>query len=394
MGTIFFFLTILTLPFLPSGATVPRWAFLSIVCGVLICRINLSWPFLAFCAWLLLMAWVAPVGYDAVFILWHFLLFAVLFCYAQGIDMKRVAIGAALGMAVNSGFVVGQVLGWNAIPQLVPNSGLFYNHNMGSEAAAMILVLVVGYRLWWLVPGLLPTLYYGSRAPVLALGVAAGLALWRWSRFAALLTTLGVALFVVTIMAREGNYRGYFVSDDLMQRVGVWQDLIPHLTVWGHGLGSFIVEYPLFQQHTHSLVLRFENAHNDFLQVAYELGLAGVLLIMVLLARMLAIVPTPNGSPAWYAMVVFLVEACFGFPLYEPVSGALAACCAGVLFAGCDSLRGLLPYRRSRIWAWVEDYELGPFRPRFPIFPAGSFASVGTGLQRDNAATASGGAGG
>ena len=390
MGTVFFFLTILTAPFLPSGATVPRWALLSIVCGVLICRINLSWPFLAMCLYLLVMAWVAPIGYDAAFILWHFLLFTVLFCYAQSLDLKRIAIGAALGMAVNSGFVIGQVLGWNVIPQLANNSGLFFNHNMGSEAAAMILALVIAYRLWWLVPGLLPTLYYGSRAPILALGAAAGLALWRRSRFAALITTLGFALFVLTFMAREGGPHGLFESDDLMQRVGVWMDLAPHLTVWGHGLGSFIVEYPLFQHHSTPLVLRFENAHNDFLQVAYELGLVGALLILVLLMRMLA----APASPAWYAMIVFLVEACFGFPLYEPVSGALAACCAGVIFAGCTSLRGLLPDRGSRIWARVADYELGSFRPRGSVFPPGSVAPVGSGLQRHHAPSASGGAGG
>lgn len=390
MGTIFFFLTILTFPFLPSGATVPRWAFLSIVCGVLICRINLSWPFLIFCIWLLVMSWVAPVGYDAMFILWHFLLFAVLFCYAQGIDMKRIAIGAALGMTVNSGFVVGQVLGYNIMPQLAPNSGVFYNHNMGSEAAAMTLALVVGYRLWWFIPGLLPTLYFGSRAPMLALGIAAGLALWRRSRFAAMMTTLSVALFVVVFMVGEGGHRGVLVSDDLIQRIGVWQDLIPHLTAWGHGLGSFIVEYPLFQHHSSSLHLRFENVHNDYLQIAYELGLGGVALILVLLLRMTA----APASPAWYAMVVFLVEAVFGFPLYEPVSGALAACCAGVVFAGCTSLRGLLPYRRSGVWARVEDYELGSLRVSRYLLPPGPLASVWSGLQRDNAQRNSGGAGG
>jgi O-antigen ligase len=253
----------------------------------------------------------------------------------------------------------------------------------------MILALVVAYRLWWLVPGLLPTLYYGSRAPILALGAAVGLALWRRSRFAALLTTLGVALFVVTFMAREGGPHGLFESDDLMQRIGVWQDLIPHLTVWGHGLGSFIVEYPLFQHHTNPLILRFENVHNDFLQVAYELGLVGAVLVLVLLMRMTA----APASPAWYVMVVFLVEAVFGFPLYEPVSGALAACCAGVIFAGCTSLRGLLPDRGSRIWARVADYELGSFRARGSVFPFGPFTPFWTGLQRHHAARTSWGAG-
>lgn len=373
---LFFILTIITVPFMPSGGTVPRWAFLSIMCAVFLFRNSLSWPFLGMVAYLLLMAWVGPVGFDAAFIFWHFLLLAVLFCWAQGANLKHIAIGAGLGMAVNSGFVIGQVLGWNVIPQLVPNSGLFYNHNMGAEAAAMILALVVTYRLWWLIPGILPTLAFGSRAPILALGVAAGCVLWRWSRFAALMTTLGVTLFVVVFMQGEGGHRGVIVSADLMQRIGVWQDMLPHLTIWGHGLGSFIGEYPAFQHHTNPLELRFENAHNDFLQVTYELGLGGIVLIGVLLMRMIA----APFSPAWYALVVFLVEACFGFPLYEPVSGALAACCAGVLFAGCDSLRGLLPDRRSRVWARLAHHEFGPFRHGGAVFPALALPPLGTGL--------------
>lgn len=350
---IFFILTVLALPFLPSGGTVPRWAFLSLVCAALFFRIELSWLFISFVAWLVLMMWVAPVGYEAIFIFWHFLLFAILFCWAQGADLKRIAIGAALGVWVNSVVVLVQAFfDWQAIPQLIPNSGLFYNHNMGAEAAAMVLALVVGYRLWWLVPGLLPTLWFSSRAPVLALGVAAGVALWQRSRFAAMMATLGVALFVFGVMKGEGGFRGVIVSADFLQRVGMWQDMLPQMTVWGHGLGSFIVDYPAFQRHTSSLLLRFENAHNDYLQIAYELGLAGVLLIVVLLMRMTA----APASPAWYAMIVFLGEASFGFPLYEPVSGALAACCAAVVFSGCTSLRDLLPARRSRIWARVADY--------------------------------------
>lgn len=373
----FFILTVLAIPFMPSGATVPRWAYLSLVCAVLFFRINLSWPFLIFVGYLLLMSWIAPVSFEAINIFWHFLLFAILFCWAQGADLKRIAIGAGAAIWVNSAVVIAQYYGWQGIPQLVLYSGLFYNKNMGAEAAGMILALVVAYRVWWLIPGILPTLYFGSRAPLLALGVATGCALWRWSRFAALLTTLSVALIVVSLRWEGGQQM--FISNDLIQRIGVWQDMLPHLTIWGHGLGSFIVDYPAFQAHTQPLALRFENAHNDFLQTVYELGLGGILLIAILLARMTAV----RHTPAWYAMIVFLVEACFGFPLFEPVSGALAACCAGILFVGCASLRDLLPDRRSRIWARVENHGLAPFRPGVGLFPAFALTSFRLRL-RDN----------
>jgi hypothetical protein len=368
---VFFVLTVLAFPFLPSGGTVPRWAFLSLICAWFLFKIRIPPLLILFAVYLTVMAYIAPVVYEAAFIFWHFLVLAVLFCWAQHRNkeeyfLEMVTIGAALGMTVNSVVVLIQAFtDWQGIPQLIPNSGLFYNHNMGAEAAAMVLALVVGYRLWWLVPGLLPTLWFASRAPILSLGIAGGLALWRISRFAAMLVPLGCALFVFGVMKGEGGFRGVVLSADFLQRVGVWTDMLPQMTVWGHGLGSFIVDYPAFQRHTSSLMLRFENAHNDYLQVAYEMGLAGMLLIAILLAWMAA---APR-SPAWYAMIVFLGEAAFGFPLYEPVSGALAACCAAVVFSGCTGLRDFLPARRSRIWARVADYGTAPFRLGVYLLP-------------------------
>jgi hypothetical protein len=134
---------------------------------------------------------------------------------------------------------------------------------------------------------------------------------------------------------------------DLIQRVGVWEDMLPGLRPWGHGLGSFIAEFPLYQHHTTALTLRFENAHNDFMQLAFELGIGAVLAAALVIAQLWG---TPR-SPAWYAMVVFLVEGCFGFPLYEPVTASLAAVCAGALFAEHVVLFDLLATWGPRVWA-------------------------------------------
>lgn len=363
MRAAFFLLIVACVPFLPSGATVPRWAILSVVAAIALYRTPITWPGMLLIAYLTGMAALGPVTYEALYIWWHFLIIAVLFAYFLTRDIRSVIIGAGLGLWVNSSVVIAQWgWGWEKIPQVIPNSGLFYNHNMGAEAAAITLAVAVGYRLWWLIPGIVPTLAFGSRAPVVALGIAGGLALWRWSRFAAMMTTLGGMLIAVAVMKAEGGHRMVFFSPDLVQRIGVWMDTIPHLTVLGHGLGSFLVNYPLYQHHSIGLQLRFENAHNDYLQVVYELGIGGLALIAVLLARTLAASP----SPARYGMIVFLVEACFGFPLYEPVSAALAACCAARLFSDCRSLRDFVPARRSRICRRVEDYGLAPVRAGVP----------------------------
>jgi len=371
MGTIFFVLTAAVLPFLPSGATVPRWAFLSLVCAGLLCRIEFKlWPMIL-CAYLLLMAWRGPIGFEAAFITWHFLLFIIVYCYAQGlVDLRKVTIGVALGMAINSIAVIAQVRGWQMIPQTAPLGGIFYNRNIASETAAMALALVVGYRMWWLIPGLLPTLYFGSRAPLAALAAVALLAFWQRSRIGA----ASVAAVVGAIFFLDGQFKDHLI--DLDQRFGVWKDLLPGLTFFGRGLGSFIVDYPALQTGTLSLNLRFENAHNDFLQVIYELGIGGAVLICGLGYRM-ARVPF---APAWWALLVFLLEATLGFPLYEPVTGALAACCAGYLFGRRAPVRDVLLVKRSRIRAWPSRWESEALRFGGNHIPVAAHASVGGGL--------------
>lgn len=375
MGIVFFILTVLVVPFMPAGATVPRWAFLSIVCAALLFKIEIP-----LVAWLLIgyvtvMTLVAPVGYDAAFLYWHFLLFVVVFLYAQRLgSLRGVAIGIGLAIAVNSLLVAFETFGYRITPSTVPGAagGLFYNHNLASETAAMVAALAIGYRLWWLLPGLMPTLAFGSRAPVLALGVAGAVALWRKDRFFALLTLLGGTLVVAVL----SSYRAYDWTS-ILQRVSVWQDTLPHLTLFGHGLGSFIIDFPLYQRHSAPLVLRFENAHNDLLQIAYELGIGGLLLVAALGWRM------AHGvrDAAWYALLVFLAEGCLGFPLYEPVTGALAALCAGWLFTGRYPLRDLLDTLGSGVRRWHENHAGAELRGVGPAVSPTADPTFGGGLR-------------
>jgi len=374
MGIVFFFLTVLVVPQLPSGM-VPRMALLSLVAAVLFWKIKPRLWFWAVVGYLTVMALVAPLRFEAMYFWWYLVVLLIVFVYALKLpDLRGVTIGLGLGMTLNSAVVLAQYAGWKDIPQIEPMSGLFYNHNMGAELAAMALVMVIGYRLYWFIPGILPTLYFGSRAAILAIGVAGALALWRWSKtlsgfaFAAAIGLVGA----ITVHYGQGDIGG------IMPRLGVWQDLIPHLTFFGRGLGSFIADYPVFQRHSFSLVLRYENVHNDFLQMTYELGIGAVLLagaVLVALAR------APR-SPAWYGFIVFLVEGCFGFPLYIPATGALACVCAGHIFAAGPSLRDVLDRvgRLLRVGNGLSRYSLFPVRRR--LFPPGALASVGAGVPR------------
>lgn len=370
MSVVFFILTVLVAPFLPAGATIPRWAFLSLSCAVLMFRTEFTLTAWLIAGYVAVMAYVAPVGYDAAFLYWHFLLYLIVFLCAYRMDLRKIAIAVALGMTVNSAVEVAQYFGWHIMPTTAqPESGLFYNGNIASETAAMALVLVVGYRLWWLVPGLLPTLYLGSRAPVLALGVAGLIAMWKWeSKFPALICAIGAVVVALAI-----HTPGF---DTLMQRVGVWQDMLPHFSPLGHGLGSFIVDYPAFQHHSNPLMLRWENAHNDILQVVYELGIGGALLVGALIFRM----ATGERGPAFYALLVFLVEGCFGFPLYEPATGALAMVCAGRLFVGSPALFELVDSVRLRIRHRLARRQYSALPGGFEIVSFDADKTIGRGL--------------
>ncbi len=340
MGFVFFILTVAVLPGLPSGALVARWGLLAITCAVLLFRCQLSWGALALLAYLAVMGWITPVGFEALNLYCHLVILVILYCYAKGMpDLRKVAIGCGVGMAINSAIMVAQHfngLWW--IPQLTPDGGLFFNHNMAGEAAGMILALAVGYRLWWIIPGILPSLYFGARSALLGLGVAAFLWAWQRSKALALGPLLATPLIIYVvhpeyITASLAGWAGPFTT--LFGRLGTWNDAIHGFTLVGQGFGSWIVNFPLYQRFTSPLEIRWENAHNDPIQIIFELGLIGGILCVAFVYR-LAI---SRRKPEFYALVVFLVEGFFGFPLYVPVTAALAAVCAGHLFADGRYLR-------------------------------------------------------
>ena len=355
MGIVFFVLTVIVVPFLPAGGTVPRWAFLSLVCAGLLTRVRLTWGIYTAAGYLALMAWVAPVGFDAAYLYWHALLLIVIFGFARDYDrMDAMIVGAGLGLAVSSAFVIAQYFGYTGVPELQPFSGLFYNRNLASEAAAMVLVMAVYTRRWWLVPGLLPTLAVGSRSPLLAIAFVAAVGLyragWRWM-------LLLIPAVAVALMLAIGDFHHSSQLATLDERFGVWLDTLRGLTLFGHGLGSFMPEFPLLQTHKPTLEWRYENTHNDVLQVIYELGLPAAVVLAVAATRFARAFP----SAAWYGLLVFVIEGLFAFPLYEPVTGAMAAVCAGSIFADGLGVWPVIAAGGRRIWARHADHAAAVF---------------------------------
>jgi hypothetical protein len=221
-------------------------------------------------------------------------------------------------------------IGLLELPHTSIHTTLFMNENSSVEAAAMVTAALVFYRLWWLLPGLLPTLLIGSRGPILALGVVGCIAFWRKSKLAVVASVLVVVVFFGYLW-----FIGRFMQSSWEERFNVWRDVLPNLTVLGHGIGSFAHDFSALQVHTNALKIRFDHPHSEPLQIIYEFGAVGVLLIALLIRRLGRLEP----DAAWYALAVFLVEGCFAFPLYLPLTGFLAALCAGQLSHAGAALR-------------------------------------------------------
>ena len=375
MGIVFFILTVLVLPGLPSGGVEPRWAFLSLVAGRLLFDIEiapLTWLLILYVG---LMAWFAPIHYDAAYLYWHFFILVALFLYARHMDIRRIAIGCGLGFAVNSVAVIAQARGWDFIPQMFSANhiygGFYYNPAAGSEAAAIAAALIVGERLYWLLPGLVPTLLYGTRGPIAALGLTSMVFLWKRSPFVGLVAALAALLIVVMWMNKPYDTLGF--------RFDVWWDALSGLTFFGQGLGSWISEFPRYQVHSNALNIRYENAHNDFLQIIFELGVGGAILLGIFLY---AFWRAPRTGP-WYALLVALVVGCFSFPLYNPVSGALMAVLAGHLLGRGDPVRLVQLGKRCRIWGRNAQARFAALYAGFSAFSDPSQPSLGGGILRD-----------
>jgi O-antigen ligase len=108
---------------------------------------------------------------------------------------------------------------------------------------------------------------------------------------------------------------------------------------WGSGLGTFRSVYQLYEnpaQVTNTYVI---HAHNDYVEVALELGLPGILLMIAFLAwwmRAVSKVWRRPDSGVWaraasIASGVILIHSLVDFPLRTAAIGAVLAMCLALL---------------------------------------------------------------
>lgn len=354
MSLLAFFTAVLFVPGAVNPATAPRWALLALT-------MPFFWYFrkghatvghllgACFLAWALLsLTWTFNL-YDGVRAALLFGLLGLIFCSAP-LSLRQVYGAMAVGLFINSAIGIAQVQGWDTLSQAYPPGGLFFNKNFGAELSAMVLAGVVvsaewrkDERLWWAVPGLLPTLVLSHcRGAWLALGVAGIILIYQYNR--------AVCLITGAVLGAAGLYYGRLWDggsggSSVEQRIQVWQDTWDGMTFWGRGLGSFYTTFPEHSTRLDPLVFRPSTAHTDLLNLTYELG-PGVLLLLGLLIYALRTRPLRAEH---YVLVVFLVEGLVGFPLYLPATAFLAALVLGSLCRDRPELRVALACSRARV---------------------------------------------
>ncbi len=342
-----FFVTAAYWPGLPGMALTPRWALLSILVPASILwlsperiqwRRSVAWAgiaLLVYAALSLLWTTSLPDGLNG---FWQLSLLGGLTIIGHRLaSLDRVFLGCAIGMGVSSGFIILEVLGVDLLQQLTQlRPGLFFNPNVVTETSALILVGCLAYRQYWtsllVLPALILTHSRGGMAALAIVGIV-----WVWKRAPSWSVPVtaalaGLVLFVSlqTRAADDSEFRAgiIFNSQSVRDRINIWEDVIQGLTWMGTGIGSFRAEFMKAPYKSGQIVKgRADHAHNDYLEMAYELGLVDFGCFVFLIW---------NGF--WnsrnvinFVLLAFSVEAFFQFPLHMPVTGALAALCVGHL---------------------------------------------------------------
>ena len=337
-----FLLAVCFNPYIYTAATNPRWAFLAISLPVMIWvsspnhfTLNhlLGLIFLAWSALSLL--WTANLP-DGASSLIQLSIAAMAFVLgARSASLKPILGGLALGLTVSSLIVLFQINASQIISTKI--EGLFGNRDMLAETAAMVLVGCIGYRLWWFIPGLIPAIviYPYPRAAWLSLTMALIIYVWSRSRkLAALLVLSSVFALVILI-----NLKGY----STLERWTIWTETYNGLNYLGHGIGSFYFLYPYLTNTFDTTLMRPEHAHNELLEIWFELGFVGTFIYVCLVASAYR----SAGIVLRCILGAFVTIAMFAFPSHAPFTALVGAMVLGhAVRSGSsiwehDSLRGL-----------------------------------------------------
>lgn len=370
-------------PQVMSAPFAPKWGVAAIAAGALFSvRIRPTLVHWLGALWLgfasVSLLWTSSVP-DGLFELGQWTIVASLFVVGAELDGEVVGAavrGFALGMVVNAILAAAQVCGFDEVRQIVAPAGLFGNKNYLAEAGllAICALLAIRERWWyWFVGPAIALVLGAERSSFMVLAVV--LAMWTrvelgWSwRLAsqvAFLVVAGAAMVVFSLAPSDSIWAS--LGERQLIYAGALQGIVASHGL-GWGLGSYFVEAPRF---AHFVLSRPEHAHDDYLEMAFELGIIGPLPLVAATA-----VICWRNCIAALPLVAFGLLALVEFPLHFPASAALVALLAGRALRESAGVHGLLARRRRNgrrgagAIAWASRRLFSPVGESEPVVSVG-----------------------
>jgi len=253
----------------------------------------------------------------------------------------QVNWGSAVGFFANSNHMADLLL--LAIPFVAAIAAAGQHRNIQgysalvSVLAGIALVLIVGIALNRSLAG------YGLALPVIAASLL--IILPPRSRLRRALAGIAALALVGAIGAlATTRIGGTAISSNAVVSVQSRQDILQTTgkaiaanMPWGSGLGSFVRVYRLYESPDKVTSEYVIHAHNDYAEVVLELGVAGIILILLFLGWWLSAVMAvwrrgaagPFSRAASIASATVLAHSLVDFPLRTAaIAACFAACCA------------------------------------------------------------------
>ena len=352
-GCFGFALAVAYCPVIIGGTATPRWLLIAAVVPIALIvaevagrSIEITWAHVIgamFLGWAALSLLWSANHYDSVDALWRLALLAGCFAIGSVIDDARpLLVGMMFGLGVSSGLVLVEAgTGW-ALPAATPMAGLFGNRNYLGEATALVFIGLISievqpflhrltwWRFWVLLGCLGPALAFThARGALVAIGVAIFGMLWhyrlRWVAILLAVLAVEIAGVVFWIWPNYGS---------IVDRFNIWRDAVHGLSLFGSGFGTFGATIAAHAIHIDPAAVRDTHAHNDLLEVAYELGLPGALLALAFVVSVLR-----SDRMERFVFLALIVEGMFAFPSFLPLTGALGLFAAGVASRGLKKVQ-------------------------------------------------------
>lgn len=340
-------------PFWHDGAVSPKWSLMALSALLLfMVRPRLSsahWIGAAFIAWSAVTLSWAVSPYDGIgWLIKMMILWCVFLIASSGIDLRRTWVALGVGVGVSGVMALIEVVGIGRLaPAAIGPAGLFGNKNYLAEAGVLMLIVAIHYRMWLLTPFIaMAAVLPASRASMLALSIAGAVALYRKSPRIALSLIVAALIFGVLVTW----VFGIVGTDSLTQRRNVWGIALSNLSIGGYGFGSFQAAYPLVANYVTVPTARPEHAHNEYINLLFEVGVPGALLAALFVVSFSRGLFDRRNGLERHVVVALMVIAFFSFPLRLPVCGFIAALVAGSLCARGYSLRNVVHACRAALF--------------------------------------------